>query len=136
MEIARRAGLVVLAIAAGWVWFNLEPLPIVPTLSGTEINRLVGLALSDSEANEALADSAPQQQVVNGWVARDLLQILVSAQAAQLDTLAQVDARQDERVPALIGLLAVAFCWWGLFSPSRRREPMSPVTSRHLQPDT
>lgn len=117
MEIARRAGLLLVAMAAVWVWFNLEPPPLDSSLTGAEVTRLVDLALSDFESNEALADSAPQQQVVNGWVARDLLQILATTEAAQTEIMTQVQNRQDERVPALIGLLVVAFCWWGLLGP-------------------
>lgn len=40
-------------------------------------------AIRVADLNELTADSAPQQQVVNGWVARDLLEI----QAKQIDGL-------------------------------------------------
>lgn len=134
VDIARRAGLVVVAIAAVWLWFNLEPSPLTTRLTGTEVNRLVGLALSDFEANEALADSAPQQQVVNGWVARDLLQVLTTVEAAQLQTIFEVATSRDERIPALIGLVTVAFCWWGLFGPvTDNATTLPPPTSRQLQ---
>lgn len=48
-------------------------------------------ALFIAELNEDSAESAPQQQVVNGWVARDLMEI----QTRQLDDLsAAVDRTQ------------------------------------------
>lgn len=40
-------------------------------------------AIRSASINEFTAESAPQQQVVNGWVARDLLEI----QADQIDEL-------------------------------------------------
>lgn len=57
-------------------------------------------AIRIGEFNELAADSAPQQQVVNGWVARDLLEI----QATQLD-----DANAARRTTNLLlaGLVAV-----------------------------
>jgi hypothetical protein len=37
-------------------------------------------ALSEADMNEITANSAPQQQVVNGWAAKDLLAILAEQQ--------------------------------------------------------
>jgi hypothetical protein len=61
----------------------------------------ISAAITAYEANEARADSAPQQQVVNGWAARDLLEI----QAGQL---ADIHAAQQWQmlVTALAGLAA------------------------------
>lgn len=59
-------------------------------------------ALFEADVNEGMADSAPQQQVVNGWVAKDLLEI----QARQLDDLAGAQ-RTQTIVIALVGLTAV-----------------------------
>jgi hypothetical protein len=73
----------------------------------------VRAALADADANEALADSAPKQQVVNGWVARDLLEIQsqqLDAIAAQLEVLSEPPPR-DDRVPLLLltGVVALGF---------------------------
>lgn len=59
-------------------------------------------ALFRAEANEGMADSAPQQQVVNGWAAKDLLEI----QARQFDDLAG-DQRTQTIVIALVGMTAL-----------------------------
>jgi hypothetical protein len=73
----------------------------------------VRAALAAADANEAMADSAPKQQVVNGWVARDLLEIQsqqLDAIATQLEALSEPPAT-DDRVPLLllIGIVAVCF---------------------------
>jgi hypothetical protein len=41
-------------------------------------------AMTESQLNENSADSAPKQQVVNGWVARDLAHIQVEQNNAEL----------------------------------------------------
>ncbi|HZD22459.1 MAG TPA: hypothetical protein VE569_03535 [Acidimicrobiia bacterium] len=70
--------------------------------------------MSDNDANEGLAESAPQQQVVNGWVARDLLQIQARQLADVLDALTQeneagqIVATTDPRVPALLVVAILA----------------------------
>ena len=60
-------------------------------------------AIARAEANESSADSAPKQQVVNGWAAKDLLEI----EAHQLNDIA---AAQEKTMLllALIGL-TIAF---------------------------
>ena len=50
---------------------EVEEVPVPAGASKAQTD--VAAILSNAEANEALADSAPQQQVVNGWVAKDLL---------------------------------------------------------------
>ena len=62
----------------------------------------MSVLLENNEANERLAESAPQQQVVNGWVARDLLAI----QVGQLDDIHAAQKTQM-RVTALAGVAAV-----------------------------
>ena len=119
MDTARRIGLIAIALSAGLVWVQMEPVPPSPTMTSSQADRLVEAALSDFDANEGLADSAPQQQVVNGWVARDLLQILASIEAAQLDAANENALATDSRVPALLALGVVAICWSGLFLPRR-----------------
>lgn len=61
----------------------------------------VGEALVKAEINENSAESAPQQQVVNGWVARDLLVI----QTRQLDELAKIQ-RQTNLLLGAVALLS------------------------------
>lgn len=70
----------------------------------------VGSILREADLNESTADSAPQQQVVNGWVAKDLL-----AAIARNDSIAaSASAQHDRRVRYLLGLLVVAVAWIGL----------------------
>jgi len=111
---------------------------------------LVLAALDDAEANESRADSAPQQQVVNGWVARDLLavlglaaddtvltntviaentQIIAISNTEMLLALAALSDQQaaiakntthDQRVPAMLALGLVALAWWAVTEPTLR----------------
>jgi hypothetical protein len=90
MLLARRIGAVVLAVAAVVIWFVMAP----DDSSGSSSD--VSRALAEYELNEARTEGAPQQQVVNGWVAKDLLAII----AEQQD-----QAVSDERLPALVVLL-------------------------------
>ena len=84
MPLVRRIGAIVLVLAALVVWFAMAP-------DDGDRAADVESALSEYELNEALTEGAPQQQVVNGWVARDLLAVI-----ARQET--------DERLPALAGL--------------------------------
>lgn len=117
MLVIRRVGALVLAVAAVLVWFLMEP--DVPRTPEAEVQRAVASrstdisqAMSEYELNNTLAGSAPQQQVVNGWVAKDLLQIIAEQQDAAV-TRPQVAAPvtpvvpPDERVPALVGLVVL-----------------------------
>lgn len=83
------------------VAFALGLAGLVLGLTGGADGHLVDVqvALAEGELNEEFADSAPQQQVVNGWIARDLLEI----QAAQLDDLAQ----SQERTNLMLGFVAL-----------------------------
>jgi hypothetical protein len=67
----------------------------------------VAAALAEYEANEARADGAVQQQVVNGWVAKDLLAIV----ARQADDAARADRQADDRLAAeaVVAVVALAF---------------------------
>jgi hypothetical protein len=133
MLTARRIGLGVIAVAAVFVYFVMEPDPpdeSAVNLSPTNYSRLVETAMSDYEANDALADSAPQQQVVNGWVARDLLQIQTLAIADLLDAVTeenrsgQLVTSADPRTPALVGLAVLAICLIGI--TSQNGAPLDP----------
>jgi hypothetical protein len=124
-----KAGLWTLIVAAVGVWFLLAPEqgdPALFTASAQDYASLIETALSDYDANNALTDSAPQQQVVNGWVARDLLSIVAYQNVDLLESLAalgdqgeraNVPAPPDERIPALLVLATVAVCWVGMNLP-------------------
>lgn len=120
MELVRRIGLSAIGLAAVAVWFLLAPsggaLGLTEEQFVRDYGNLVAQALDDAEGNEALADSAPQQQVVNGWVARDLLSIV----ALQNEDLLDAVAVNDDRIPALLVLAVLAICLNGLTSATFR----------------
>ena len=133
MLVARRVGAVLLVAAAFAIWFLLAPdVPDTPSTIARDDVRdrasQIDSALADAELNEGIADSAPQQQVVNGWVARDLLEIIASQQN---ESLAREEIAPpvtpvvppDERIPALVGLLVVGVAL-GLATTPR---PAAPV---------
>jgi hypothetical protein len=83
------------------LWFIMAP-DEVPDRSSE-----VSVALAFYESTEARTQGAPQQQVVNGWVAKDLLAI-VAEQAADS---ARADRQAADRLAAenVLVVVAVAF---------------------------
>lgn len=125
----RRFGFGAISAVTVAVWFLLAPPPTVPpafVLSVQDYASLVNQALDDAETNEVFADSAPQQQVVNGWVARDLLSLIalqntdllegIGLLGEQNSDLSGALTARDERTPALVALAVLALCWHGLTS--------------------
>jgi hypothetical protein len=122
--VIRTVGFLVIAVLAATAFIVLEPKPA--TLSDNYV-AAISQALSDGIANNATAQGAPQQSVVNGWTARDLLAILAKEQADGLK-----GGAQDLRVPALLLLGVLALCWDGL---SRRNSlPHRPVEPQVVIP--
>jgi hypothetical protein len=115
--IVRKVGATLLAVAAIAVWFLMAPAeaktPVVQTQEQvSDRSREIASVLADYELNEARTQGAPQQAVVNGWVTKDLLTIM----AEQLnEALTRADVPppvapatpNDERIPALVGLLVL-----------------------------
>lgn len=145
MLTARRVGLGVIAVAAVAVWFVLAPEATAgPTVNLTTIDYadLIDTALSDYDSNDARADTAPKQQVVNGWVARDLLWITalqnvdllegIGALADQNSGLTDAVTATDDRFPALLVLVVVAVCWLGITTP----QPAPVASHRRIPPNT
>ncbi|WP_409332600.1 hypothetical protein [Trujillonella humicola] len=91
MPLVRRIGATVLALAAVVVWFAMAP------EESSDRSSDITSALAEYELNEARTQGAPQQQVVNGWVQKDLLTVIAQQQN---------DSVTDERLPAL-AVLAV-----------------------------
>jgi hypothetical protein len=103
----RRIGAIVLALAAIAVWFSMAP-------DSTDHSSDVRSALSSYELNNARTSGAPQQQVVNGWVAKDLLTVIAE----------EGNASNDDRVPALVGLLVLGMALFAFTTTgSKGREP-------------
>jgi hypothetical protein len=113
----RRVGALVLAVAAVLVWFLMKP--DVPETPKAEVQQSVrnrssdiSEALSNYELNNNLAGSAPQQQVANGWAAKDLLEIIAEEQndavtRPQVPQVVTPVVPPDERIPALVGLVVL-----------------------------
>ena len=127
----RYLGFAILIAAAVGVWVGLAPRvsTTTPTLpSGTRYETLITQALSDFDTNNASALGAPQQSVVNGWIARDLLTIIakenvdiLQAQGAAVDAAGNLSSTPfDERIPALLLVGVLAICWLGLTVPAER----------------
>lgn len=120
----RRVGFVILALAAAIITFALAPEP-PEEVNVAGYDRQLSQALSDYEENDARTQGAPQQQVVNGWIARDMLTIL----AQQTNELLEVSApaASDDRIPLLLLVLVLAVCWQATapsdLAPARRSRP-------------
>lgn len=117
MITVRRIGAAVLAIAAIAVWFLMAPDEVETPAAATQEqvrdrSQEISGALSDYQLNEARTAGAPQQAVVNGWVAKDLLTI-IAEQQNEAFTRPEVPAPvtpvvpNDNRIPALVGLLVL-----------------------------
>jgi hypothetical protein len=128
--ILRRVGAAVLAAAAIAVWFLMAPAePVAPDVQTQEQvsdrGGDIASALANYELNEGLTQGAPQQAVVNGWVAKDLLSIIAEQQNEAL-TRTEVPppvppvVPTDERIPALLGLVVLGL---GLALATAPRSP-------------
>jgi hypothetical protein len=92
VPLARRVGAIVLALAAVVVWFAMAP------DESSDRSSEIARVLADYELNEGRTQGAPQQQVVNGWAAKDLLTIIAKQQNESVT---------DERLPALAVLIVL-----------------------------
>ncbi|WP_138732011.1 hypothetical protein [Modestobacter excelsi] len=140
MIVVRRAGALALVAAAIAVWLLMAPdKPVMPEVqvqdSVTDRSSAISQALSDYELNENRAQGAPQQTVVNGWVTKDLLEILARQQNEALtrdavSTPVTPIVPNDERIPALLGLLVLGAGLALLTTPRARRTTTAPVEAR------
>lgn len=111
MLLVRRIGALILAVAAISIWFVLEP---EKTSANTpDYSSAISSAVKNYKVNNAAAESAPQQEVVNGWLAKDLLEIIAMAQNASLSP---ESAPRDDRVPAELLLLVLGVALLALTS--------------------
>jgi hypothetical protein len=107
----RRVGAAILAVAAFAVWFLLapdEPVVQAPTPVSDRSSE-IDAALSAYELNNARTQGAPQQAVVNGWLAKDLLTTMAEQQNEALtrEAVPPPVFPSDDRIPALAGLLVL-----------------------------
>ena len=99
MHIIRRVGAVVLIVAAISVWFGMKP---ASTDNASGYRAAITAALADDTANNKMTEGSPQQTVVNGWTAKDLLAIVAREGSDPPPPV-------DERPAALLTLLAIGF---------------------------
>jgi hypothetical protein len=105
----RRFGAFILAFAALVVVFGMAPRDTVST------GDVAGVMAMDT-VNQASADSAPKQTVVNGWTARNLLELIAK----------QGQAR-DPRPAALLTIGVLGLCLGlGTSSSKERTARQSP----------
>jgi hypothetical protein len=89
--------------------------PTKPDTAG--YNSAVSAALRDADTNESTAQGAPQQAVVNGWLARDLMEIQIKQNNDELVLL-------HLGVVVLIGaLLAIVIAGGAAARINRQPEP-------------
>ena len=126
MLLTRRIGAVLIALAAVAVWFLLRP--SAKASDAVDFSPSISRALASYQDNNSAADSAPQQAVVNGWAAKDLLEVVARADNASLSP---KSAPRDERIPAylLLVVLAVAL----LSATTLQREDGRPAAGPLLE---
>ncbi len=107
---ARRVGAGLLAVTAVWISLGMAPAqPDQPVDADFKIAQIEDM----DDANNEITEGAPQQAVVNGWTANELLKLLVQQNAQQ-----SREQPRDDRPTALllIGVLGIAL--FGLTSGS------------------
>jgi hypothetical protein len=109
----RTAGAAVLAAVAVILWFAMAP----DDVRDRSVD--VNVALAEYSVNEDRTRGAPQQQVVNGWVAKDLLAIV----AEQANDLAVADRQAADRLAAEAVLAVVALAFSIAARPYAGRRP-------------
>jgi uncharacterized membrane protein YraQ (UPF0718 family) len=111
MSILRRLFAALLIAGAIGIWFGMAP-----DSREASFEEAISEALLVDTANNARTEGAPQQAVVNGWTAKDLLTV-IAREGAQ---------PSDERPAALLVLVVVGIA--GMIA-------MSPRTERVVEPE-
>jgi hypothetical protein len=123
MLVVRRIAAVLLGVAAVAVWFGMRPAAASPT---ADFASNIDSAMADYKANNASTSSAPQQQVVNGWAAKDLLEVIARAQNAALSP---QSAPRDDRIPAELMLCVLGLAVLALTTPHPKNPTRVTTTS-------
>ena len=128
--IIRQLGFAILAVLAIAVTFGLQPEEPEP-VSTARFDRQIQQALDDFDANESRTGGAPQQQVVNGWVNRDLLTIISRQLSASIEQ-APV-SEPDPRSAYLLLILVLTVGWHGATSTAGKSKAL-PVEAKPHEP--
>jgi flagellar basal body-associated protein FliL len=107
-KLVRLVGFVVLALAAVISFVVFRP----KSPSAPDHSAQIAAALSDDATNAKSASSAPQQQVVNGWTARDLLVVQAATADDQL-AVAKASSDASRQIAVLVLIAVLALCWGG-----------------------
>jgi flagellar basal body-associated protein FliL len=107
-KLVRLVGFVLLALAAVISFVMFRP----KSTSTADHSPQIAAALSDDTTNAKSASSAPQQQVVNGWTARDLLAVQAATANDQL-AVARAGSNASRQIAALLLIAVLALCWGG-----------------------
>lgn len=110
-KLVRVIGFVVLALLATVTFVAMGPKSTETPDRSAEI----AAALSSEAKNASSASSAPQQQVVNGWIARDLLVIQSYTVNDQL-AVTKAGNEASHQIAKLLFLAVLAICWGGATS--------------------
>jgi len=109
-KIIRQIGFGMLALVTLAVAFGLQPEGPEPT-NTSRFDRQVQQALADFDLNESRTAGAPQRQVVNGWVNRDLLTIIPRQLSASMEQ--PSIPVPDPRIAYLLLILTLTAIWHG-----------------------
>jgi len=141
MAVARLVGLAIIAaiaVVVGAVVIGTDE--DESSLSRT-YDAAVSAAIAEYELNNELAESAPQQQVVNGWIARDLLEVialqnveLLENQDSQLGAQTRTNGLlRGMLVVLVLGVIAIAVR--GISIGARRGDRASPEAPQPHPPE-
>jgi hypothetical protein len=98
MVLVRRVGYALIALAAIGVWLFMAPQPGETVAQDKRVSQIN----DEDDANNAMTEGAPQQEVVNGWTSVAYLELI----SDQLNTTPE----PDRRPAALLTLLVLAAC--------------------------
>ena len=111
----RKIGLMVIAVAAFAVALVGAPAG-PPPVAVAGFERDLRQAIADDAVNNLRTEGAPQQTVVNGWTARDLLQVIAEQNNALV--VAAQSSADDIRVPLILALMLAAAALYVLTEPA------------------
>lgn len=106
--VVRLGGAIVLAVAAVLVFFIAKP-------DVSKFKADQSAALADDSLNNARAEGAPQQAVVNGWTTRDLLTVIAAE-----------NRQRDPRIPAELVLAVLGLALIAATSEGPTKQPVLP----------
>jgi hypothetical protein len=121
VDLVRRIGAAILAVAVVAVWFTMKP--NVPHTRNFASD--LRTALADNRSNAATDTTVYQQQVTSGWLSNQLLEIVIK----QSDAHSRVAAPSDRRIPAELVLLTLGIALFMGTASMAQRPIAGPATA-------